>query len=264
MGYADLHIHTLYSVDGTASPQTVLKYTAHHTDLDVIAITDHDEIRGALEACEIASQYAIDVIPGIEITSRDGHILALWVSENIPAGLSAAETIHRIGNQGGLAIIPHPMAKGARGLGWREICQLLHHPDLAQILVGLETYNAGLIFTRYTNRQAQWLASRLPVAQVANSDAHTPWMVGGGKTKFNGSTGKELRYSLQHRLTRPMIQKDLPSLVLLLDWLALYSLRLAGFVIENHTPEAGFSLARCAHPQPNLRDFFEPDYQAAS
>jgi predicted metal-dependent phosphoesterase TrpH len=263
MGYADLHIHTIYSVDGTASPRTILKYAAHHTDLDVIAITDHDEIRGALEACDLASKYAIQVIPGIEITSRDGHILALWVEENIPAGLSATETIYRIGNQGGLAIAAHPMARGAHGLSAEEIHKLLSHPDLAQVLVGIETYNAGLIYTRDSNRKAQQLAEKLPVAQLANSDAHTPWMIGGGQTKFNGTTSRELRFALQHRLTRPVIQKDLPSPVILLDWLALYTLRLAGFVIENHAPETGISFVRCTYPQPDLRNFFEPNYRAS-
>lgn len=104
MGCADLHIHTIYSVDGTASVPTVLKYAAHHTDLDVIAITDHDEISGALQACELAVQYGIDVIPGIEISSRDGHILGLWLEANIQAGLSAAETVQRIGDQGAYSI----------------------------------------------------------------------------------------------------------------------------------------------------------------
>jgi hypothetical protein len=263
MGYADLHIHTIHSVDGTASVRTVLKYAAHYTDLDVIGITDHDEIRGALEARDLAAKYAIEVIPGIEITSRDGHILALWVEENIPAGLSAAETIQRIGDQGGLAIAAHPMARGAHGLSAQEIHNLLNHPDLAKILVGIETYNAGLIYTRHTNQKARRLAEKLPVAQIANSDAHTPWMIGGGRTKFNGATARELRKALQCGLTHPVIQKDLPSPIILLDWLALYGLRLVGFSLENQAPEMGISLARCAYPLPDLREFFEPSYQAA-
>lgn len=264
MGYADLHIHTIYSVDGTASVPTMLKYAAHHTDLDVIAITDHDEISGALQACDLAAQYGIDVIPGVEITSRDGHILGLWLEANIPAGLSAAETVQRIGDQGGLAIAAHPMARGgAHGLSAQEIHNLLNHPDLAAVLVAIETYNAGLIYTRHTNQEARLLAEKLPVAQVANSDAHTPWMIGSGRTKFSGTTAWELRKSLLQGLTRPVIQRDLSSPLIFLDWLAFYGLRLAGFTLENLVPEKGFSLARCSHPLPDLRDLFAPGYQPA-
>jgi hypothetical protein len=263
MGYADLHIHTIYSVDGTATVEAALKYAAHHTDLDIIAITDHDEIRGAKEALDLAGKYAIEVIPGLEITSRDGHILALWVEHNIPAGLPAAETIRRIGDQGGLAIAAHPMARGAHGLSAQALFELVHQPDLAQILVGIETFNGGLIYTRDTNRQSQKLAQKLPLAQVANSDAHTPWMIGAGRTRFNGVSGRDLRKALESGLTRPVIQRDLPSPVILADWLAFYSLRLAGFGVHNEAPEKGLVLARTGLPFPDLRLFFSPSYETA-
>ena len=76
MGKADLHIHTIYSWDGTCTVEAVLKQAAHIAGLDVIAITDHDEIQGALEAVDLAPRYGIEVIPGCEISTADGHLLA--------------------------------------------------------------------------------------------------------------------------------------------------------------------------------------------
>lgn len=256
MGYADVHIHTIYSVDGTTSPAAVLKYAANHTSLDVIAITDHDELRGSLEACNMASKYAMEVIPGVEITSRDGHILALWVEKHIPAGLSAAETINQIGRQGGLAIAAHPMAKTAHGLSASEIRKIVDDPDLSQVMIGIETYNAGLIFSRETNEKTRKLAENLPLARLGNSDAHTPRMIGGGQTEFPGTTAQELRQALLARTTRPVICADPSSVQILGEWALLYLPRLCGFAWENQAPEQGISLSRSRYPYPNLRELF--------
>ena len=95
MGKADLHIHTIYSWDGTCTVEAVLKQAAHTAELDVIAITDHDEIQGAQEAAELAPRYGIEVIPGSEISTADGHLLALFIPKKISAGLSVVETILR-------------------------------------------------------------------------------------------------------------------------------------------------------------------------
>lgn len=257
MGFADLHIHTAYSVDGTATPQAVLKHAAHHTDLDVVAITDHDEIRGALEARELAGQYAIEVVPGVEITSRDGHILALWVERNIPAGLSAEETIGRIGEQGGLAIAAHPMTRGTSSLSDKTIRRVLNIPDLAAIFIGIETFNAGLLYDRRSNRMARLLAQTLPMAQVANSDAHTPWMIGAGRTHFPGHRAADLRRALLERAVKPVIMRDWPGALLAVEWFTFYALRLAGFVLHNPAPERGTMLMRTGLPFPNLRELFE-------
>jgi predicted metal-dependent phosphoesterase TrpH len=111
MGLADLHMHTLYSYDGTATVPAVLK-RAKQVGLDLIAITDHDEIRGALLAEQLASKYEIQVIPGVEITTVEGDLLALNLQRLVLAGLSLIETILRVGELGGFCLAPHPMATG--------------------------------------------------------------------------------------------------------------------------------------------------------
>ena len=100
MGLADLHIHTIYSYDGTATVPAVLKQ-ARRVGLDLIAITDHDEIRGALLAEKLAPQYNLQVIPGVEITTAEGDLLALNIRSLVPAGLPLIETLQQVGALGG-------------------------------------------------------------------------------------------------------------------------------------------------------------------
>jgi len=109
MGFADLHIHTIYSYDGTALVSAVLA-KARKMGLDVIAITDHDEIAGSLKALELASAYGVEVIPGVEVTTSEGDLLALNVTERIERGRSLIETVLKGRKIGGFWIAPHPMA----------------------------------------------------------------------------------------------------------------------------------------------------------
>ena len=117
MGLADLHIHTLYSWDGIHSVSAVLRHVVDHTDLDVIAITDHDEVAGAWETIELAPAYGVEVDPGSEISTAEGHLLALFLKERVEPGLSLADTVLRVGEQGGLCIAVHPMARGQQPVG---------------------------------------------------------------------------------------------------------------------------------------------------
>ena len=83
MGFADIHIHTIYSHDATTTVRGVLKQ-ASSSGLNVIAITDHNDIRGAFDARELASQYNLEVIPGVEVNTSDGHLLALFIEKVLP------------------------------------------------------------------------------------------------------------------------------------------------------------------------------------
>ena len=193
MGLADLHMHTIYSYDGTASIPAVLAQ-AKQAGLDVIAITDHDEIKGALKAFELAPRFGVEVIPGIEVTTAEGDLLALFVTECIPPGLSLLETILRVGEAGGICIAPHPMARGAgmKSLSGPSIIRALDHPEASRILIGIETYNATAL-DRESNLLAQKLWEQCPrIAQVGNSDAHILQAIGSGATEFLGTTAADL------------------------------------------------------------------------
>jgi predicted metal-dependent phosphoesterase TrpH len=197
MGLADLHIHTIYSYDGTASVPAVLA-RAKQVGLNVIAITDHDEINGALKAFDLAAEFGIEVIPGIEITTAEGDLLALFVKEKIEPGLPLIETILKVGEAGGICIAPHPMARGMgmKSLNDVSILQALCHPGASRILIGIETYNATAL-DRESNHLAQKLADGCPgVAQVGNSDAHILQAIGSGATEFLGCTAADLLEAL--------------------------------------------------------------------
>lgn len=244
MGRADLHTHTLYSWDGTCTVQAVLKQAAHIMHLDVLAITDHDEIRGALEAEELAPQYGIEVITGSEISTADGHLLALFIREKFPMGLPLKESILQVREQGGLCIIPHPEAKAAPSVKRQAIHAALEDPRVRETLLGIETFNAGLVY-RSSNDNAAALAKELPtLARIGSSDSHLLWMIGQGVTSFSGRTASDLRAAIRQRTTIPIVSETVHPTVLVLRWMRGYLLRRAGWVEYNGNPEAPVKLKR--------------------
>jgi predicted metal-dependent phosphoesterase TrpH len=222
MGRADLHIHSIYSYDGTASVPAVLR-RAKELGLNVIAITDHDEIAGALKAMELASTYGVEVIPGIEITTADGDLLAYNITEKVPPYLPVEETILRVGALGGFCIAAHPMASGMgmNSLNALSILKILSNRKLARIFIGIETYNATAI-DRLSNQSARMLAKGLPIARVGNSDAHILSAIGLGATEFAGSTAADLMNALKNRKTRIRKQKEWTPLRILGMWAINY------------------------------------------
>ena len=101
-----LHVHTDYSRDSNRSPAELVE-TALRQDVECVGITDHNDIRGALAAREDGR---VRVIVGEEISTADGHMIGLFLDECIPPGMSAMETAHRIRQQGGLVLAPHPFS----------------------------------------------------------------------------------------------------------------------------------------------------------
>ena len=222
MGLADLHIHTIYSYDGTASVPAVLK-RARHIGMDVIAITDHDEIAGSLKALELASKYGMEVIPGIEITTAEGDLLALNVTQKIDRDLPLIETILKVGELGGFCIAPHPMAGGfgMKSLSGYSILRALRNPDVARILIAVETYNATTI-DKLSNHYARILANRLNITQTASSDAHIVEAIGLGATEFDGRGTRDLMKALITGNVRQHRKKEWNTARILGSWAANY------------------------------------------
>jgi predicted metal-dependent phosphoesterase TrpH len=222
MGLADLHIHTIYSYDGTASVPAVLT-RAKQIGLDVIAITDHDEIAGALKALELAPQYSVEVIPAIEVTTAEGDLLALNITQKIARDLPLIETILKVGELGGFCIAPHPMAGGfgMKSLSAYSILRALRNPDVVRVLIGIETYNATTI-DKMSNRYAHILGSRLNLAQTASSDAHVVEAIGLGATEFEGHTAQDLINALHGGNVGQHKKKEWNSVRILGSWAANY------------------------------------------
>jgi predicted metal-dependent phosphoesterase TrpH len=222
MGLADLHIHTIYSFDGTASVPAVLE-RARQVGLDVIAVTDHDEIDGALEAIDLSFEVGIEVIPGIEITTAEGDLLALFVTQKIARDMSLVETVSKVGELGGICIAPHPMDDGFKmhSLGSYPIMKALRDPDTAHVLVALETYNASIL-TKENNEYARKLAEHLGMTQTGSSDAHFLGAIGLGSTEFPGHTRKDLLEALQNGSTVPRKGKEWNAPRILGTWAVNY------------------------------------------
>lgn len=222
MGIADLHTHTIYSYDGTASVSSVLK-RAKQIGLDILAITDHDEINGALKALELGPAYGVEVIPGIEITTAEGDLLALNITQMVDRDLPLIETVLKVGALGGFCIAPHPMAGGfgMKSLSAYSIMKALRNPEVARILIGIETYNATTL-DRMSNHYAHILGEHLGIARFGNSDAHVAEAIGLGVTEFEGHTTKDLLKSIRKRKTIVRKKKEWTSIRILGSWMANY------------------------------------------
>lgn len=199
-GRADLHIHTTVS-DGLHTPRQLLDHVARLDNLDVIAITDHDRLEGSLWAYARRDRYPFDIVPGVEVSSAEGHILALWVMSPIPANLSMAETAAAIHEQGGVAVLAHPFFRQMGNIrrAARAYCKDREYLIRAG-LDGIEGFNAAVLIPG-TNRIARRVGKRIGLAVTGGSDAHTLGAVGMGHTRFTGRTADDLRASLTARTT---------------------------------------------------------------
>lgn len=245
MGFADLHIHTIHSYDGTSSVSAVLKHVCDHTNLDVIAITDHDSMAGVEEAMNLAPAYGVEVVPGCEVSTAEGHLLALFIRQPIQAGLSLVETIRQVGEQNGICIAAHPLARGTSSLSFQAIHQALNQPGIKNILVGVEAFNGGLVYTR-SNPLVEALALALPLSQVGNSDSHVLKTIGQGASEFEGRTAGDLRKALENHNTRVVKGRGLDGIGVLRTYIPQYLLRKMGWVKFNSHPEAPITYARMA------------------
>ena len=188
-----MHVHTNAS-DGVSDLRDVLA-SARQSQLDVVAITDHNTIRNAIAAKDMAHEYGLDVVVGEEITTRQGHLLALFIKDRVPPRQRMAETIAAVHAQGGLAVIPHPYDPISFGVlnPWRR--SMDEDALLALDYDAMEVFNA-CIPVRQPNRRALELAARTDRATVAGSDAHSAATVATAQTLFPGHTAEDLREAI--------------------------------------------------------------------
>ena len=192
-----MHIHSLYS-DGTASVAQILAHVEERTDLDVLAITDHERIDGALRAAELhaGGTYSFDLVIGEEVTTRRGHVLALYVEERLPALRPLEETLRAIHAAGGIAIAAHPLAPLPLSVGRRSLRNVRdhEHPDVA--FDGLEVFNPSYAGRVRHDARMELNAAELGLPGVGNSDAHVLEGIGTGYTTFAGHTAAHYREAL--------------------------------------------------------------------
>jgi len=204
---ADTHMHTNLG-DGWASPAQVIK-VALDRGLRLIAITDHDHTEGAKRVADLLAQQELplQMITGVEVSTRQGHLLGLFIHKAPRALRSVEESIDAIKEQGGLVIVPHPLGRLVPSLSRSKIDELLNkdYP-----IDGIEIYNPSPANAsmRPTVRRAnqQW-----HLAETGGSDAHFWQHIGSAYTLFPGSTPDDLRRAILERTARPGGQEIPPA-----------------------------------------------------
>jgi predicted metal-dependent phosphoesterase TrpH len=215
MGHADLHMHTNLG-DGTASPARVL-HEAHRRGLDVIALTDHDHLEGAKRVDELlrrehlasegAAERRIEMIWGCEVTTRDGHLLGLFISQPVKMLQRAEATIEAIKAQGGLVVVPHPMGRLVPSLSRRRIEELLAR---GYAIDGIELYNPSPA-NAGVRAEVCRLNETWGLAATGGSDAHFWQHIGAAYTLFPGCTADDLRRAILEHTTRAGGQEQPPE-----------------------------------------------------
>ena len=208
MPKADLHIHTRVS-DGMFTIEQLLEHVEHETDLDVIAVTDHEDVKGGLRAQELAAKkgYRFEVIAGAEITTIQGHLLALFI-RGTPKSFKRVEgTLEAIHRQDGLAVIPHPMSWLTRSLSKRTIDRVhtlaTEGGEAGLRFDGIETHNPSPAGRVTSSRTTLLNGANWHIAETGGSDGHHLPHVGTGWTEFDGAGAAGLRQAILDGTTRP-------------------------------------------------------------
>lgn len=202
MGRADLQLHSDLG-DGLSPPEEILD-AAEQAELDVIALTDHDDIRGSFQARDAASRRGsrVGVIAGMEVTTRSGHVLALFLEDEVPMLRPLAETVAAIHELGGLAVVPHPLSYLTFSVGERALRDLAERGEDSAFIDGIEVRNPSYA-GRVRAARAEWLnAHLLRVAETGSSDAHHADLVGTAWTEFDGTSPDALAAAIRRRATK--------------------------------------------------------------
>jgi hypothetical protein len=195
-GKADVHIHSIAS-DGTASAAQILDYAENHTDLDLIAIADHERVEGAIECQRLARERGsrVQVVVAEEVTTRSGHLLGVFLQARLKRGQLLETTVAEIHEQGGLAIVPHPFSAFTLGMRKHAIMRVHLSKDPLVYWDALEGYNPSTA-GRYGRAATARIAAELGLPLVGNSDAHTVDTIGDGHTLFPGTTAEDYRQAV--------------------------------------------------------------------
>jgi predicted metal-dependent phosphoesterase TrpH len=195
-GNADLHIHTRDG-DGLDSLQTILDHVEHNTDLDVIAITEHDNLLTSFKARELWSRagFRFELVTGEEVTTLDGHLVALFLERPVPSLKRIEETIDAVHSQGGVCFVPHPGSRLTRSVSHAVIRRLHAQKERGTWLDGLEAANAAPTGRFYLSAALR-LAAELELPTIGASDAHFRQVIGSAYTSFAGRSAGDLRDSL--------------------------------------------------------------------
>jgi predicted metal-dependent phosphoesterase TrpH len=179
----DLHMHTDHSGD-CATPVDVLINTARDRNLGAIAITDHNEVSGAIEARKLAEELGdIKVIVAEEVkTAEQGEVIGLFLEEKIPKGLTMAETIREIRAQGGLVYVPHPFDR------FHSVPDYEHLLDMVEEIDLLEVFNPRVAVTAF-NEEAVRFASKYRIVPAAGSDSHVAQGLGSVRQRIHDFDG---------------------------------------------------------------------------
>ena len=181
----DLHMHTDHSPD-CATPVEVLLETARDRGLGAIAITDHNEVSGALEARRIAAEMGgIEVIVAEEVkTAEQGEVIGLFLEEKIPRGMTMAETIAAIREQGGLVYVPHPFDR------FHSVPDYEHLLDIVEEIDILEVFNPRVALTSF-NEEAERFARKYRIVPGAGSDSHVAQGLGSVRMRVHEFDGPQ-------------------------------------------------------------------------
>jgi predicted metal-dependent phosphoesterase TrpH len=225
VGRADLHIHTRVS-DGMATVESVLEHVERNTTLDVVAITDHEDETGGQRAREIAARrgYRFEVVVGAEVTTMQGHLLALYIEQAPPSFRSVEATLEAIHAQGGVAIVPHPMSWLTRSIGERTLDKVMARRESGILFDAIETQNPSLA-GRVTRAKAERLNRGWGLPATGGSDAHYLPHIGAAQTEFEGASAEDLKRALLAGEVAavpgaygPLLQLGVHRLLLQLAW----------------------------------------------
>jgi Glycosyltransferase Family 4/PHP domain len=180
----DLHMHTDHSHD-CATPVEVLLATARDQGLGAIAVTDHNVVSGAHEAAAMADDFSVKVIVGEEVkTDHQGEVIGLFISEQIPRGLSLAETVAEIKRQGGLVYVPHPFDRMHAVPDYEHLLTIVEDIDL------MEVYNPRVAIGSF-NEEAERFAAKYRILAAAGSDSHVAQGLGSVRVRMRDFDGPQ-------------------------------------------------------------------------